>query len=620
MKWNKVPLKKVAPSVPAEVKLSDNRQVWLLTLDQIESNTGRIIDKKAGLPSQAGSSTNVFDEKNVLYSKLRPYLNKVVCPNEQGIATSELIPLRPVEGVLERRYLTYYLRSSHFLNFAKLAVAGVKMPRIIMAKFWKHEIPLPPYSEQSRIAGILDQAEALRNKCTDAEAQTNQLLYAVFNDLFGDPVLNDRGWSWTTIGEVAADVRNGTNPKKEDFGSGIPFVTVNNLYGGLAIDIEHLSRVQVSRSVGERYRLLRGDICIVRSSVKRKGVGMASMFDSDEHVVFGGFVIRIRPNEDVVPSFLCAMLLHPSMRARIVASAGTGTITNISQPSLKRIKMINPPYDLQKQFEQRVLMLKQLQPFSYRRGVKLQRLFETLTHEAFTGALTAKWHEAHTKELLKEMEQQSKVLDNVSAKARKTTFGTKKRHAGHDMFNKAALAAYITDRCHSSDHPMGRVKLAKLFYLVQKRAEIQLTEVFTKRAAGPLDDEIHKFLNLARKNKWLIFGRAQGDLKPVKPGTEVSKAQAQARKVLGTAIDSVDDMLDQMKDWSYKTLERWATVLEVAMELHKTDTKVSVKAIKSAVLSQPQWATKLDRAEFSDEHITATLKGLRKQGLLAENA
>ena len=218
-------------------------------------------------------------------------------------------------------------------------------------------------------------------------------------------------------------------------------------------------------------------------------------------------------------------------------------------------------------------------------------------------------------ELLAEMEAQARALEYPSTEDSPSEIKSK-RHAGHDMYNKAALAAYITTRCHAPDRPVGRVKLAKLFYLVQQKAEIELTETFMKRAAGPLDDEIHKFLSLAQKNKWLVLGRGQGDLKPVRPGVDVAKAVDQATKLLGPAKVKVDEMLTQMKDWGYRTLERWATVLDTAQELAAAGQPMTIKSVKDAIQKHPEWVHKLDREEFADANIEAALRGLRGFGFI----
>lgn len=124
MKWRKVKLEYIAPAQPASVRFQPNEVVWHLTLDQIESGTGNIINKRMAPVTEAGSSTYVFDSGNVLYSKLRPYLNKVVHPREPGIATTELIPLRPRPDVLNADYLTYYLRSPFFCRSPRGVLPG----------------------------------------------------------------------------------------------------------------------------------------------------------------------------------------------------------------------------------------------------------------------------------------------------------------------------------------------------------------------------------------------------------------------------------------------------------------------------------------------------------------
>ena len=90
--WSTLPISEVAPESPSDDKQTG--EVWLLNLDMIESNTGKVINKVMEQESNL-LSVSPFDEDNVLFSKLRPYLNKVVIPDGKGYATTELIPLRP---------------------------------------------------------------------------------------------------------------------------------------------------------------------------------------------------------------------------------------------------------------------------------------------------------------------------------------------------------------------------------------------------------------------------------------------------------------------------------------------------------------------------------------------
>jgi type I restriction enzyme S subunit len=210
---NVATLREVAPAKPSDICFEGEAVVWQLTLDQIESGTGAILHRNLAPASEAGNSTHPFDEGNVLYSKLRPNLNKVVCPNEPGISTTELVPLRPDPKRLDRRYLCYYLRSPRFVAWATQRVSGAKMPRVKMGLFWEHEIPLPPLAQQQRIAGLLDTASALWEKRARSERLLGDLPPSIFHDMFGSVAATTSKWPSVELGDVCISIET-TDPTK----------------------------------------------------------------------------------------------------------------------------------------------------------------------------------------------------------------------------------------------------------------------------------------------------------------------------------------------------------------------------------------------------------------------
>ena len=155
--WETQKMDAVAPIV--NFKGEFYNEVWLLNLDMVESQTGRIIDYLIVPKEKVGNSVCAFDTTNVLYSKLRPYLNKVVIPDRCGYATSELIPLQPVKTKINREYLTFMLRSNEFVNMISEKVAGAKMPRVLMKEFRKFEVPVPPIELQNQFADFVHQID-----------------------------------------------------------------------------------------------------------------------------------------------------------------------------------------------------------------------------------------------------------------------------------------------------------------------------------------------------------------------------------------------------------------------------------------------------------------------------
>lgn len=120
----------IAPIQQGSVPESES--YWLLNLDMVESNTGHIYERLYVPFDKIGTSTIAFDTNNVLYSKLRPYLNKVVIPDCPGYATSEMLPLKPNKNYITREYLTYFLRSPKFVAYINEKTSGAKMPRPIV--------------------------------------------------------------------------------------------------------------------------------------------------------------------------------------------------------------------------------------------------------------------------------------------------------------------------------------------------------------------------------------------------------------------------------------------------------------------------------------------------------
>ena len=153
-------LSKLAPFNSVKNAMVVNNNTWLLNLDMIESDTGRIIEKIR--TSEIGDSTIEFDTTCVLYSKLRPYLNKVVIPDENGIGTSELISMRCDSKIITREYLTYSLRHKSFVNYINSKTGGAKMPRTSMNELRSFKMPIPPLELQEGFSSFVNLIDKLK--------------------------------------------------------------------------------------------------------------------------------------------------------------------------------------------------------------------------------------------------------------------------------------------------------------------------------------------------------------------------------------------------------------------------------------------------------------------------
>ena len=139
---------------------------WILDLEDIEKDTGIVLKKIKKSERNAASTKHLFHKGQVLYSKLRPYLNKVVLADEDGYCTSEILPLDFSE-IIVPEYARYFLMSPTFLRYANKCSYGVKMPRLGTTDGKKAILSLPPIEEQKRIVIAIEKAISSLSSITE---------------------------------------------------------------------------------------------------------------------------------------------------------------------------------------------------------------------------------------------------------------------------------------------------------------------------------------------------------------------------------------------------------------------------------------------------------------------
>ena len=179
----------------------DAARLPLLGVENVGSDTGAL-NLDAGSRVGDGKSTSFrFDERHVLYAKLRPYLNKVATPEFAGRCSTELVPLLSRPGV-DRDFLAYLLRRRETVAFVMSSVTGSRMPRADMNTLMSMLVPLPPMDDQRRIVDILNRAARIERLRARAAERLREFVPALFVKMFGDPVQNPMGWRIEPLGGV----------------------------------------------------------------------------------------------------------------------------------------------------------------------------------------------------------------------------------------------------------------------------------------------------------------------------------------------------------------------------------------------------------------------------------
>lgn len=343
-----------------------------------------------------GSSINAFGDKHVLYSKLRPNLNKVVVPDEAGFCTSELVPLLPNPKKLDRKYLAYYLRSDDFVSWAVSKTAGAKMPRLNMKLFGQHEIPLPPLATQKHIARVLEQADQLRKQAQQMEGELNQLAQSLFLEMFGDPVTNPMDWESGTIDDIAVPEKGavrcgpfGTQLKVHEIvDSGIPLLGIENVMDDqLQDNFEKFLTPSKAKEL-KAFSVRPGDVLITRmGTIGRACVVPDSM--GEARISYHLFRVRVDENK-CLPKFLLATISRSGTFQQQLSRLAHGAImAGLNTGVLRQVKFLIPPKKMQEDYIRASDKIEALKKSNENRAQELNAAFQALMQRAFKGDLTA---------------------------------------------------------------------------------------------------------------------------------------------------------------------------------------------------------------------------------------
>ena len=139
-----------------------DKNIWSLDLEDIEKG-GRIIKRITVGERKPNGEKTVFSTGDVLYSKLRPYLLKILVAPDNGICTSEIVPFS-LYGDINAEYIVTYLKSPYVDNLINSITYGIKMPRVGTNTMISLLVPIPPFNEQQRIVHIIEELLPLIEK------------------------------------------------------------------------------------------------------------------------------------------------------------------------------------------------------------------------------------------------------------------------------------------------------------------------------------------------------------------------------------------------------------------------------------------------------------------------
>ena len=217
------------------------------------------------------------------------------------------------------------------IDFTRYQDAG-DLKKITQKPFMNTEFIAPPIEMQKKYVSFVEQTDKSR-----------------FVEMFGDPILNPKGWEMTTIGEIVTEVKYGTSRPAIDGGK-YAYLRMNNLTYDGYLDLADLKRIDIPDSEIEKCIVRKGDVLFNRTN-SIELVGKTCVFDKDEDMIIAGYIIRVRLKPVMLPLIMSYFMNTDALKKKLRSMAkGAVNQANINAQELKAIKIYLPPTDLQQQF------------------------------------------------------------------------------------------------------------------------------------------------------------------------------------------------------------------------------------------------------------------------------
>lgn len=354
--------------------------MWSLDLEDIQKESGAILTRTTASKRKITGDKVLFYKGQVLYSKLRPYLKKILIAPDNGICTPELVPFNTY--LVYANYIVYVLRSPHIDYVVNSVTYGVKMPRVGTETMVNLLIPLPPLSEQKRIVAKIEELLPLIGRYAVAYEKLEQfnakfpedmkksiLQYAIQGKLVEQrpeegtgkelyrqiqiekqrlikegkikkekplPKITEdelpfdipESWKWCRLSDVI-DVRDGTHDSPKYVPVGIPLVTSKNLVNGF-IDYGNVKYITQEDADKINVRSMVDDDDILFAMIG--SIGNPVLVKKDREFCIKNMALFKRfANTDISMRYVYWFLFYAQYKLKKEASGGVQSFISLSR-------------------------------------------------------------------------------------------------------------------------------------------------------------------------------------------------------------------------------------------------------------------------------------------------
>lgn len=382
--------KKTETIDPHADPLSDFAYIDISSIDP----TNKVISapKRINAKDAPKRARRLLRSGDVLVSTVRPKLNAVaLAANEHDryVCSTAICVLRPKAEVLPE-YLYWFVRSPEFVDSLSVQATGAVYLSVSDRQIRDQLIPLPPLTEQSRIAAVLnDRMEAVeeaRKACEEQIKAARELPSVYLDEVFN--IENMRKWERRMLGDICREISDGNHFTPHYVQSGVPILLAKNvLKQALSFDNCRYISEEEHQQLCRRCKPEMGDVLYTKVGV----IGVAKAVDTDREFSVGSSVAVLKLLTLVVPEYLEMMLNSQFCKNQAERLSRCSYYSNLSIRELKQIEVVVPPASEQQRLVEdahsRMSSYRSLLSSLEAQLVAINELGETILSSAFRGEL-----------------------------------------------------------------------------------------------------------------------------------------------------------------------------------------------------------------------------------------
>jgi type I restriction enzyme, S subunit len=325
----------------------------LIAPNHVESNTGRIIGIETAEEQGADSGKYIVEPGQLVYSKIRPALNKVAIAETQALCSADMYAMS-FTGRVDPRFALYYFLARPFHTFATVISMRVKMPKVNREELADAPWLVPPLEEQRAIADYLDRETTRIDTLIEEQQRLIEMLRERRSAVVDAALTPSNTWVRTTLRHMLSGIDQGVSPQAEAGLADEPG-TWGVLKTGCAnrgtFRQEEHKRLPDDFAIDPAIIVGVGDVIVSRANGSADLVGSAALVEHlNYQLILSDKLFRLRPQQSVDPRFLVWSLNSGRYRIQVrqSISGAEGLANNLPLSKLRAFEMHHPMMDEQR--------------------------------------------------------------------------------------------------------------------------------------------------------------------------------------------------------------------------------------------------------------------------------